>query len=410
MTPKNPYISIVRSIILPVLLGLCLSGCGSDSDTPAATSDMSVSFRVETRAGEQGNDGSNNSEPTEGYEDATQWENYIDITNGDYKIAFFDNSNKCISTFIPQEISAVENRGYVDYTLKGKIPGVLTFYSDFKIVVLANWGEYPEMKSGVTSIDDICCPQNGVTGQFQHFAESAYEIGDGKRYVPMFGVKEYTGVIFGKDNEDNPTVLYQGNFGPVNMLRAIAKVEVIFDTEDSYVLDETKSISITNYNDYGYCAPENTYLEKHYYNKNWTSDYRQGHLHLVGGSNDSGADKPLAMIKTKKGKKEVWLAYLPEYRNVAMEAGNKDCKKENLSASLATEINKARIAVPLIRGGNQHTAYIDFANYVDGEPDTPINIERNNLYRFTVTHVDNGVNWKVEVLQWNCREHEEIVM
>lgn len=395
---------------MTILLSISLSGCGSDSDLPAATSDMSVSFRVETRGGEQGVEGSNNSEPSVGYEDATQWENYIDIKHGDYKILFFDYSNKCIATFIPEEISEVENSGYVDYTLKGKIPGVLTFYSDFKIVVLANWGEYPEIKSGITSIDDICCPNNGEIGKFRHFDESAYEIGEEKRYVPMFGVKEYKGVIFGKDNKDNPTVLYQGNFGPVNMLRSIAKVEVIFDTEDPYVLDETKSICITNYNDYGYCAPENTYVEKDYYNKNWNSDYRQGYLHLIGGCNDSGSDKPLPMLKTMKGKKEVWLAYLPEYRNVMLSSGNKDCKKEGLSASLTSEISKARISVPLIRGGESHIAYIEFAMYTGGEPDTYINIERNNLYRFTITSVDQGVKWKVEALPWNCLEHDEIVM
>lgn len=277
-----------------------------------------------------------------------------------------------------------------------------------------------------------------MLGQFEHFEGTEdgknFQIAEeGSRYVPMYGVKEYKGVKFGINNKNEPTVLYEGNFGPVNMLRAIAKVELIFDTKDPFTLDTTQPITITNYNDYGFCAPEGAYLETDYYHGSWNADYRQGFLHLVGGMNDSGDEKPLSMTKmtitttttggsgeTAGGEgettgtsstKTVWVAYLPEYRNVgSTDTGKTDCNNSENSAASGDDIKKARIAVPLIREGQTYTSYIEFATYKDGEPGQPINIERNNLYRFTVTHVDQGVKWKVEALPWNCLKHPTLVM
>lgn len=385
------------------LLCVALMGCSSHHDGPEPCADMAVNFRVQTHASTRATG--------EGYEDATDWENYIDIAHGDYRIGFFDKNNRCITTFIPTKIEAKENTHYVDYTLTGKVPPVLTMYSDFKIVMLANWGSYPDMVDGITTIDDICCPpaDDSRLGQFRHFDGSGFSIADGARYVPMYGVKEYTGVKFGLDNENNPTVVYGDTYSPVNMLRAIAKVEVMFDTEDPYQLDDAKDFVVTNYNDYGYCAPEGAYSEDDYYHSTWAANYRKGFLHLVGGQNDTGADKPLAMTKTVTAdNKTVWVTYLPEYRNLVATSADSDCK--NSTGAAAAEVSKARIAIPLIKGGEAYTSYIEFATHTDGEPDQYMNIERNNLYRFTITHIDPGVKWIVEALPWNGLEHEEIVM
>ncbi len=459
MKPSNLYISV--AILLGNLLSLSLSSCQADADAPTPTSKMSVSFRVETRSGEQ-SDAS--SEPSTGYEEATKWENYINIANNDYRIGFFDDDNNCITRFIPEEITAVNTNTYTDYTLEGKLPAILTLYSNFKIVVLANWENYPEMTTG-TSLDAICCPTGSSSdgsplGQFKHFDDaigysiptSTPESGETddtraeeteaeetpRRYVPMYGVKEYKNVVFGFNKENDATVVSAGEFGPINMLRAIAKVEVVFETTDPYTLetdlnDPTKSkpLYITNYNDYGYCAPEGAYSEEDYYHKDWNTDYWQGHLHLVGGKNHSEETKTLAMTPmtvsnnnddetdaTEGGEsteKIVWVAYLPEYRNVALtsttgDGKNPDCKNAAINNE---KITPARIAVPLLRNGELHTSYIDFATYDnDGEltPGSAINIERNNLYRFTITHVDQGLKWKVKALPWNGLKHDPIVM
>ncbi len=410
MKPISQYISVM----LATLFGVALTSCTSDVDSPAETSKMSISFRVETRNGDEPVGSEESGTSAAGYEDANAWENYIDIDNDDYRIVFFDMGNRCITTFTPDEIEAEDVSNYKEYTLKGEVPAILTMYPDFKIVVLANWGKYnyPIIKSGSTTIDDICCPHEGSLGRFRHFEPEEYKIEEGQRYVPMYGVKEYKGLVFGRDDKDNPTILYQGNFGPVNMLRAVAKVEVIFDTEDHIELDTDNEIYITNYNDYGYCAPEGAYKESDYFHSyDWDLDYWQGRLHLVGGQNDTGVPKPIKMKKlTRDDDKNVWVAYLPEYRNIALTDNKKDCTKSDVDAASQNALNKARIAVPHIQREVPKTSYLDFATYTGGEPDTYINIERNNLYRFTITHVDQGLKWKVEALPWKGYVHEGIVM
>ncbi len=415
LTPTRHMKSIRQyiSAMLAILMSVALSSCSSNSDSPSPASKMSISFRVETRNSGKSTRAEESAGVADGYEDATEWENFIDIDRNDYRIAFFDNNNRCITPFTPKSISAVEESNYVEYTLEGEVPAILTMYSDFKIVVLANWGvgNYPVIVAGSTTLGDLCCPPEGTLARFRHFESSDYQITqEQQRYVPMYGVKEYKGVVFGKDNQENPTILYQGNFGPVNMLRAIAKVELIFNTSDILSLDTEKDIYITNYNDYGYCAPEGAFSERDYYNNRWESDYWRGHLHLVGGSNDAGPAKTLKMKKLSKDGKDVWVAYLPEYRNVDLAENEKDCENSNVEITSETEIRKARIAVPHVQRGIPKISYIDFATHVDGEPTDPFNIERNNLYRFTVTHVDQGITWKVEALPWNCLQHEEIVM
>ncbi len=437
MKPISQYITVM----LASLLGIALSACGSDPESPSATSEMSISFRVETRNGGESNAGEGSgTTQSDKYAAATAWENYIDIDNKDYKnyrIAFFDFDNRCITPFEPTKIEVVEDTNYVDYILVGQVPGILTLYSNFKIVVLANWGSgnYPEIKAGVTTIEDLCCPKNDEVGlgRFQYFESSDYKIAPEQRYVPMYGVKEYKGVEFGIDNKENPTVLYKENFGPINMLRAIAKVEVVFDTPDKYELqydiDGTNPLYITRYNATGYCAPEGCYLEGDYAHGSWSADYWQGYLHLVGGKNDEPqAERTLPMARLtieeessnssdngtdeatkadENPEKIVWVAYLPEYRNLALTSGKKDCQNVTVNAA---DITPARIAVPLKRGDDVYTSYIEFATYTDGEPGTAINIERNNLYRFTITRVDQGIKWIVKALPWNGYEHEEIVM
>ncbi len=128
------------------------------------------------------------------------------------------------------------------------------------------------------------------------------------------------------------------------------------------------------------------------------------------GESGSGDDSDETTRANENLKKRVWVAYLPEYRNLAMETGEKDCNNSDFDASSEITITPARIAVPHIQGGSSRTSHIEFAKYSDGEPGKAINIERNNIYRFTITNVDQRIKWKVEALPWNKLLHEEIVM
>ncbi len=91
----------------------------------------------------------------EGYEIGNDYENYIDIADGDYRIYFFtydpvnpdseDANNRLIAEFHPSDLSAVSGSGYTEYSMSGEVDETVIEHSDFKVVVLSNLGEshYP---------------------------------------------------------------------------------------------------------------------------------------------------------------------------------------------------------------------------------------------------------------------------
>lgn len=108
--------------------------CGRDGDVSDGLSDpddmmLEVGFRIATR-------GTADDE----YEIGEDYESYIDIAGGDYRIYFFDTDNKLIDRFDPSGFVSKEGSGYRHYSVLGKAPDRLAGYnSKFKMVVLANW-------------------------------------------------------------------------------------------------------------------------------------------------------------------------------------------------------------------------------------------------------------------------------
>ena len=202
--------------------------------------------------------------------------------------------------------------------------------------------------------------------------------------MPFYGVHEYDNVTF---KPGVATILSE----PVTLLRAMAKVEVILQTDDYFDLSFS-SLKIDRYNATGYCAPKDVFHQDSYdHNGNWESDYTPT-LHLVGDQNDSEA-KELSFRRVRRwdegGKRyEKWTAYLPEYSNVG--AGD------------AYSSIKAKFDIQLADDA-PHTIY--FAQYGDGKTDNSnnnnrLNIERNNIYRFQVTCTHYNFKLLLTVSDW----------
>lgn len=168
-----------------------------------------------------------------GYEDGETDENYIDITGGNYRIYFFNTDNKFIASFDPYGFITADGNDYRQYNVLGQAPDALVGHSTFKMVVLANWPKYPEddanipLKEGETTIADICnaswaqydCLTDGKTNPTSVALDP-----DAGRLMPFYGVHEYNDVTF---KPGVATILPE----PVTLLRAMAKVEVILQTE-----------------------------------------------------------------------------------------------------------------------------------------------------------------------------------
>lgn len=360
-------------------LASCSREAAEDPDVPSGgEATLNIGFKIPTRA------------TAEGYEDGETDENYIDIAGGNYRIYFFDADNKFIAGFDPSGFISADGSDYRQYNVLGKAPDALVKHSSFKMVVLANWPKYPEDDTNITltaektTIADICdaswaqydCLMDGNETNPTSVALDP----DAGRLMPFYGVHEYSNVTF---KPGVATILSE----PVTLLRAMAKVEVILQTDDYFDLSFS-SLKINRYNAKGYCAPKDVFHQDSYdHNGNWESDYTRN-LHLVGDQNDSEA-KELSFRCVRRwdegGKRyEKWTAYLPEYQNIGVGDAYSSIKAkfDNVQAEPYT---------------------ILFANYdnngqADNSNGNRLNIERNNIYRFTITVRDRKL--MVNVQEW----------
>ena len=391
---------IIKWLCLSALLCVSVS-CGKEMDTPDTPDvpngekmTLHIGFKVPTRA------------VAEEYEAGETNENYIDIAGGNYRIYFFDGENKFIARFEPSGFISTEGSDYCQYSVLGKAPDALVKYSDFKMVVLANWPHYPEdldkesnenlsLKKGETTIADICnadwaqysclTDEKGVTSiALNPFVANPNE----RKLMPFYGVHEYKGVTF---TSGIATILDE----PVTLLRAMAKVEVILEIEDKEFADDLSfsSLKINRYNAKGYCAPKDVFLQDDYVHKGddkWENDYVRT-LHLVNDKNDE-VEKELVFRHVKQwneGEKlcDKWVAYLPEYQNIGVDDAYSSIKAK-FNIQLASD--------------TPHTIY--FANYNGGKADNSngnrLNIERNNIYRFHVKCTSYNYSLLLTVSDW----------
>ncbi len=338
----------------------------------------------------------------DGYEEGIGYEDYINLAGGDYKIYFFSyNPNDANDTneqkggtltaeFKPESTTSTSDGTTTTYTITGSVPEALLTETDFRVVMLANWGWwYPGVTEGETTIDDLCEGTNTTFNAFKKF------VIDADNLIPFYGVQEYTNVTF-----TSGTTTTLGT--PISLLRAVAKVEVILTPDESVDddgnansnINEFSNVSIVNYNNQGYCAPWGVYTAADYDTEmnnnpssgNWDKEWVDG-LHLVGGTNDTGSksqdftniSRHSYNIDGTTGTYDTWRIYLPEYNNM----GDDYCY------------------IQVYVDGDPFTIY--FADYTDGiiantETSNRYNLKRNNLYRFYVT-VEYGY-LRVHVNKW----------
>ncbi len=350
---KNYRKTAVKGAVLLFAALAALPSCVYEHYDAPPLSDGSVTVELTIRTRSATSD-------THVYEAGTEWENYINISGGDYRVYFFTNDrndasatddserNTLIAEFIPREMTAVEGSTYTQYTLSGKVGDDIAAHSDFKVVVLANWGRYPTVTAGTTTIDAL------VEGDNTTFsAETFFNGVDADHLIPFYGVREYSGVEWKKGWR---TTL----IGDISLLRAIAKVEVVM-SEDSDI-DSFDDVSVVRYNSEGYCAPKGVYLRADYdHDYIWDEDFTDG-VHLVGGRNSAdGGSAPLSHQPVSGP--DVWTIHLPEYDNTGSDWSYIQVTVDGIDYE------------------------IHFANYSDGETSSnaDYDILRNCLYRFYVT-------------------------
>lgn len=369
-------------LILGLTLGACNNGYNEDISSDRRQTNMIVRFILPESAS-----AFDKSRAVDGYEDGSLIENYIDVQNS-CKVLFFSNDNIFLGKLDKQVVAEIPNTNYCQYNLCGIPP--LNLPADFKVMIAANWPDMSAIDNaiaGSTTIDDICNAQASV---FDMPPGLMLDL-EKRHLMPFFGIREYSGVSI----SPGTTELRE----PITLLRAMAKVEVIFDV-DGGDSELPPTVTLCHYNVKGYCAPFGVYKHGDYVHNDWDSDYLH-RLHLVtaDNNNEPGASDRRAKLAMSADGAYRWTAYIPEYRNLNDADGTPAPDEAYIEIKLPTQ------------AADEKPFKIYFSHYDSGDTSANttrprFNIERNNIYRFTVS-LHNG---KLSIITppWNYRPQPEI--
>lgn len=392
MTSSMAFKLICRFLICSSLVGAVLGGlvtsCSSSADMEMVA-DHSGAPIVEIKIASSKVANSSALESTDAsYEEGTGYENYIGEGNT-MRIYFFDSEDKYICRLTT--LTKTEEADGNAFSLRGLVPTELITYSNFKVVVLANWTSYQdgELIPGETTISELASME---WAKFKTVNTGLENIGlnpSKGRLMPFFGVHAYQNITFAKGEA---TKLEE----PIKLLRAMAKIEIIFDNTSSdgttlNTMAQLQAVTLCGYNASGYCAPAGVTKEGDYdHNGNYEDDYVHT-LHLVGDANDTDAVNQSVILqrvtKASATENERWIGYVSEYQNLNADG----------TASDTRSYLKVKFSYQM---PDDEYYRIDFAQYGnDGKPAKYFNIERNNLYRFTVK-ISERYKLAVNVQDW----------
>lgn len=357
-------------LILPLFMSVCLlCGCAHDDDaSPSGVSPDApqVSFVLsltdatpKTRATTWGD--AYESENGYGYEnriDPDDVQVLLYTTGGNYV------ANVDILSYYPLNN---DSEG-CEYRFVGSVTadeGELTA-GKYKLMVFANCGE-------------VTPNQSDPTDQ-SHLSQLSYDykaanVKDGSQLIPMWGVIT-PNITLEKGK--------QQDLGQIDLLRAMAKVEIKLDKAISGTYTIT-SATLTKYNTSGYCLPAG------YASVNETTELEQetgtnpaiDTFHPYQTTDNTGTDLPFVI--SKEDGKTAWL-YIPEYDNLT---NSTDAATISLTVSDGTTTNTV-------------TGTLEFKDYENGTATGDAhNIVRNHIYRYTVNVKTGKLIVQYKALPWN---------
>lgn len=353
---KIRYIPYLTIVLAALLLSACHSIMDdevcvdqpSDTTTPVQIGFTLTTGDVSSRA------------ITEEEEAGTGRENYIDIANNNFRILLFKTDNTYLTALKVNRITQTGNDG-TTYYVEGELDEA---YTDFKLVVLANWGTYADNWTSETTIANVC--------KATYSYSSSFNIDND--LIPMYGVQTYSDVEFRADLLTQLT-------DEIDLLRAMAKIEVTCSAPDIELTD----VTLHYYNTSGMCAPKNIYNNTAAWDVDTETDCSH-EIHLPFGITPNEKSLPFKKVD------ESYIIYVPEFDNT-------DVTKSFISVSLehadGTEVNLDNTNI-------YFGEYTDEGTLVEN---TGFDIVRNHWYKYDITNVDDGeLIFQYRVRLWNVKE------
>lgn len=372
-------------ILIASLLVLSCSDGTDETKNDFASGKMLIKFTISmgtnstiTRSGTWGDDDYDKSS-------ATYWENSIQV--GHLQVLVYDKDNKYIA-----QVSDLSYHRHADedgntYNNIYDILGMLSLSDDHvdsdgtlecKLVVLANYDSaIPEQTEGALLAD-----MGGSNNSLIRYHYSADNIAAHTSYIPMWGVKTFTG-----SNALKLKVGTQTQAGEIFMLRAMSKIVVSLadDVTEEYTITSAK---LSNYNYLGYIVP------KEFSSVDETSQLA---YNATDGTNPlsynpytSKANSSLSFVEETAGKR--FVLYVPEYATTEDDNGN----------------TTPQIILTL-QDKDGYTLTPDYAinlrRYDDGVAKEVLSLVRNTIYNYTIT---GAKSVKYQAIDWNDKGGEVV--
>ena len=345
----------IAHILVIGLLACLFAACSDNVDAPVQESHpVQVGFTLSTGGGY----GSRASHGAATDESGTGFENYIDVVGRDFRFYIFDKDSKFVDELKTLMVMPMDNSEYpTTYHVTGELNDIPPADESFKVVAITSWDSYPtDLEKGVTTIDDVC--------EASKYNYKRPFIPSKTHKIPMYGVMTHEAVEF-KPNLNT-------DLGTIDMLRAMAKVEVKFaeGIPSAYTL---KSVQLHNFTAHGMAAPKGVDTNTPTECNDLVHALHMDHEYTV---NTTPLDFP---ITENRG----MIIYIPEYKNVDFEA-------------------PSYITVTIGHGDHTKDYNIYFRNYENGKPKDgeQIDIVRNHHYLFTITKVGGNIEVNYTVADW----------
>ena len=399
-------------ILLIIGQGL-FSACSSDSEFLGAPADVdhaevyvSVTLSVGgsqgmTRATVTPPQGGN---PSVSLQDGTFQESYIDPD--DVELFVFDQANKFVDRVNIIWRTHSGNTDNVDspeaQPYQCHIQGYLKDVSEgnYHIVAICNQkrgvlksNDYSPTRAS-TTLDDFI---DGVTygsysADFTATLLGGYSSSPSDARIPMWGICTV------------PLKQGENATAPITVLRSMAKVVVRL--ADNVTDFQLTGVTLNVANDGGTLAAQKTGETVQAYKESsgsYTTAWNKLDETLITTPSipsTVGVNSELSFneIKTSDGKTE-YVIYIPEYKNLGVTT----------PATISLSIKQGEFDVKDQHGNNYK---LHFADYSDGRSPTEPewDIIRNDIYDYTITKIESGLQVKLKVAPWAKYTHPGVVM
>lgn len=420
-----------------MLLALCSAmvlagGCIYDFDSCAATEDredVKLRFTVVTRASYGPGQGKTRAADIDGEQEGSAPENYLNLAGRDIRFLLFDGEQKLLRDFTPDaDITPASGSNYVTYTVRATIAepyfaNVATAATDFYIMVIANGRPHSlrafGLTPGVTSIQDVSEQLTAFVQKNYIKTESGAEIAwepsrpgeaDGE-YIPMAGLQHFTlakGAFDGKGPEDFVELSPENGGKDINMLRALAKIEIIdrIDVTGNFDKEDKTHINVEKAELFGRFTTGTILPSYNQWNRNGVLETQQ----VTGPTIASTLDY---IPPTGDIEKPEWTSLIEFYEDEKATGRRTDgCP---VFSAYVTEYSRTAIngkLPPYVRiTVKDHTGSkfyrMELAEYKDGKPEKNLDaLLRNHIYRYEIVSVsqpdESGESGKLDIFWTIC--------